>query len=96
MKYTAPDGHVIESLPNPQIVSYKCSCTDIGDGIYTSVETAGAATEIGIQQIKIKRIVNNNYMKIEIQMSTDAELLDYIKQNTPVEEPIVNIPEIPN
>lgn len=82
MTYTAPDGNVIESLPNPQIVKYECNCSDIVDGIYTSVETTGAATEIGIQQIKIKRIVDNNYMKIEIQMSSDAELLQYIQDNT--------------
>jgi hypothetical protein len=85
MKYTAPDGHIIESLPNPQIVRYECDCFEIVDGIYNSVETTGAATEIGIQQIKIKRIVDNNFMKIEIQMSNDAELLQYIADNTPSE-----------
>jgi len=60
MTYTAPDGHVIESLPYPKIVVYACKCEEIVDGIYYSVETTGAATEIGIQQIKIKRIVDNN------------------------------------
>jgi hypothetical protein len=85
MKYTAPDGHIIESLPNPQIVKYECDCLEITDGIYTSVETTGADTIIGIQQIKVKRSVNNNFMKIEIQMSSDAELLQYIQDNTPSE-----------
>lgn len=82
MKYTAPDGHIIESKPNPEIVRYECACSEIVDGIYRSVETTGAATEIGIQQIKIKRIVDNNFMKIEIQMSSDEELLQYIYDNT--------------
>lgn len=83
MKYIAPDGHIIESLPNPQIVKYECDCSNIADGIYRSIETTGAATEIGIQQIKIKRLVDNNFMKIEIQMSSDAELEQYIIDNTP-------------
>jgi len=82
MKYTAPDGHIIESLPNPTIVAYECNCSDIVDGIYTSVETTGAATEIGIQQIKIKRRVDNNSIRIEIQMSSDTELIEYINENT--------------
>ena len=92
MTYTAPDGHIIESLPNPQIVRYECACSNIGDGVYNSVETKGAATEIGIQQIKIKRLVDNNYMKIEIQMSSDEELLQYIADNTPPE--VTYSPEI--
>ena len=82
MKYTAPDGHVIESKPYPEIVNYNCPCEGIVDGVYTSLETTGAATEIGIQQIKIKRIVDNNNMSIQIQMSSDAELIEYINQNT--------------
>ena len=85
MKYTAPDGHIIESKPNPQIVTYNCDCSEITDGIYRSVETTGAATDIGIQQIKIKRSVDNNKMTIEIQMSSDAELKQYIIDNTPSE-----------
>ena len=83
MKYTAPDGHIIESKPNPQVVTYSCPCTEIVDGVYTSVETTGADTQIGIQQIKIKRTVNTNNMTIEIQMSSDAELIEYINENTP-------------
>ena len=87
MKYIAPDGYIIESLPSPQSVNYECACQDIIDGIYYSVETTGAATDIGIQQIKIKRIVDNNYMKITVIMSTDEELIEYINSNTP---PILN------
>lgn len=83
MTYTAPDGHIIESEPNPAIVTYECACSEIVDGVYNSVETTGAATEIGIQQIKIKRVVDDNWMKITIQMSSDEELIEYINQNTP-------------
>jgi|LakMenEpi03Aug12_release.lakeMendotaPanAssembly.Ray.scaffolds.fasta_scaffold1118782_1 hypothetical protein len=81
MTYTAPDGHVIESLPYPQIVTYNCPCSEIVDGIYYSMETTGAATEIGIQQIKIKRTVDNNNMTIEIVMSSDEELIEYQNNN---------------
>lgn len=82
MTYSAPDGYKIESKPYPEIVLYECPCSEIVDGIYTSIETTGADTEIGIQQIKIKRIVNNNFMNIEIQMSSDVELIEYINENT--------------
>jgi hypothetical protein len=81
MTYTAPDGHIIESLPYPQIVTYSCPCSEIVDGIYYSIETTGAATEIGIQQINIKRSVDNNYMDIEIVMSSDEELIEYQNNN---------------
>jgi hypothetical protein len=81
MTYVAPDGHIIESQEWPQIVEYKCHCEGIVDGIYYSMETTGAPTEIGIQQIKIKRIVDNNNMTIEISMSTDIELIDYQNNN---------------
>jgi hypothetical protein len=83
MTYTAPDGYVIESKPYPEVVKYDCPCQGIVDGVFYSVETTGADTQIGIQQIKIKRTVNNNYMSIEIQMSSDAELIEYINENTP-------------
>ena len=82
MTYIAPDGHTIESVPYPEIVTYQCTSLEIVDGIYTSIETTGASTEIGIQQIKIKRIVTNNNMTIEIQMSSDIELQEYINENT--------------
>ena len=81
MTYKAPDGHIIESLPYPQVVNYSCECSEIVDGIYYSIETTGAATEIGIQQINIKRTVDNNYMDIEIIMSSDEELIEYINNN---------------
>ena len=81
MTYTAPDGHIIESLPYPEKVSYFCGCTEIVDGIYYSIETTGAATEIGIQQINIKRAVDNNNMSIEIIMSSDEELIEYQNNN---------------
>jgi hypothetical protein len=87
MKYTAPDAHIIESLPSPTPVNYECDCQDIIDGVYYSIETTGAPSEIGIQQIKIKRIVDNNFMKITVIMSTDEELLTYINSNTP---PVLN------
>lgn len=78
MTYTAPNGHIIESKPYPEIVQYTCTCSDIVDGVYESMETTSEDTEIGIQQIKIKREVNNNTMTITIVMSSDQELIDYI------------------
>ena len=81
MTYTAPDGHIIESLPYPKIVNYSCKCSGIVDGIYYSMETTGAATEIGIQQIKIKRFVEKNIMNLTITMSSDAELIEYQNNN---------------
>jgi hypothetical protein len=81
MTYTAPDGHIIESQEWPNEVTYSCPCEGIVDGIYYSMETTGAATEIGIQQIKIKRIVETNNMTIEIVMSSDLELIEYQNNN---------------
>lgn len=81
MTYTAPNGHIIESKEWPNIATYTCPCEGIVDGTYESIETTGAATEIGIQQIKIKRIVENNVMTITITMSTDAELIEYQTNN---------------
>lgn len=77
MTYTAPNGHIIESKPYPEIVQYICDC-NIPNGVYESMETTSADTVIGIQQIKIKREVNNNTMTITIVMSSDQELIDYI------------------
>ena len=85
MTYTAPDGHIIESLPYPQSVQYSCTCSEISDGTYDSMETTSADTQIGIQQIRIKREVLNNFMTITITMSSDQELIDYINQNKPTE-----------
>lgn len=81
MTYTAPDGHIIESLPYPQEVIYSCVCEGIVDGIYDSIETTGAATIIGIQQINIRRLVENNNMTISIIMSSDEELIEYQNNN---------------
>lgn len=81
MKYTAPNGFVIESKPYPEEVTYSCGCQGISDGIYESIETTSAATIIGIKQIRIKRIVDNNYMDIIIRESSDEELLEYITNN---------------
>jgi len=78
MTYTAPDGHVINSEPYPNVVEYSCPCSGISDGIYESIETTSADTEIGIQQINIKREVNSNLMTITIVMSSDQQLIDYI------------------
>ena len=80
MTYTAPDGFVIESKPYPEVVTYTCPSEGISDGIYYSQETTGAATIIGIQQINIKRSIVNNSVTIEIRMSSDQELIDYINQ----------------
>lgn len=82
MTYTAPDGHIIDSLPYPQVVTYTCAC-DLPEGIYESQETTSAATPIGIQQINITRTVVAGSMTIEIVMSSDQELQDYINANKP-------------
>ena len=78
MTYPAPDGHIIESLPYPDLVTYGCACLGYEDGIYNSCEGKGAATEIGLQVIKIKRTVIENFMNIEIVEFSDQELIDYI------------------
>ena len=62
MTYTAPDGHIIESEPYPQVVTYSCQCTNYDDGLYYNYEIKGAATPIGIQGIHINRAVENNLM----------------------------------
>jgi len=85
MTYTAPDGHIIESLPYPECVQYICTHSEISNGTYESIETTSADTPIGIQQIRIKREILNNFMTITIRMSSDQELIDYINQNKPTE-----------
>ncbi len=82
MTYSAPDGHIIESLPYPQEVTYSCECFGYDDGIYNSCEGKGAATEIGLQAIKIKRTVVENFMTIEIVEFSEQELIDYINSGT--------------
>ena len=81
MTYTAPDGFIIESKPYPEEVVYECPCSGIVDGRFTNMETTGANTTIGIQQIRILRAVENNNMVITIRESSDTELIEY--QNNP-------------
>jgi hypothetical protein len=82
MTYPAPDGHLIESMPYPQVVSYECACVGYDDGVYNSIEVKGASTEIGIQGIKIKRTVIENFMNIEVVEFSEQELIDYINSGT--------------
>lgn len=79
MKYTAPDGYVIKSDPN-QPVTYTLPCNWMSEGIYESFETMSAATDVGIQQIKIVRTVQDKTMTITVTESTKTELLDYINK----------------
>lgn len=83
MKYPAPDGHIIESKPNPQVVTYSCPCepSNYSDGSYYSVEACGADTIIGIQAIHINRNVLNGIMNIEIKEFSEDELIEYINNN---------------
>ena len=81
MKYTAPNGFIIKSKPYPEEVVYECPCSGIVDGRFASMETTGANTDIGIQQIRILRSVENNNMIITIRESSDFELIEY--QNNP-------------
>jgi len=76
MKYKAIDGTILESNPN-QSVTYQCDALETPDGIYESCETFGAATPIGIKQIKIVRSVDNGVMTTTITESTEQELIDY-------------------
>lgn len=87
MTYTAPDGHVMVSSPT-ETVTYTCPAEGYVDGIYESVETYSAATAIGIQQMQIKRTIDNGTMTIDIRESTDAELIAYIESCQPQPEPI--------
>lgn len=82
MTYPAPDGTILESLPYPQEVTYVCSCQGFSDGIYESMETTSSSTEIGIKQIRIKRIIENNFVTITIRESSDDELIEY--KNNPI------------
>ncbi len=81
MKYKAPDGYIIQSRPYPDEVVYNCACSGIVDGRYYSIETTGAATTIGIQQIQIQRVVENDTMEITIRESSEQELIDYKNDN---------------
>jgi hypothetical protein len=82
MTYKAPDGHIIESLPYPQEVTYTCECSDIVNGTFISYETTEDTSVIGIKQIKITRVVSGNSMTITIVESSEQELQEYININT--------------
>lgn len=75
MEYIANDGTILVSKPNEE-VTYTCS-VETPDGIYESFETQGAGNEIGIKQIKIKRVVNDGICIYTITESTDEELITY-------------------
>ena len=75
MEYTTNDGTILVSKPNEQ-VTHTCS-VNIADGIYESLETTSAGTEIGIKQIKIKRVVNSGICEYTITESTNEELINY-------------------
>lgn len=78
MTYTAPDGHIIESVPLPNEVTYisTCSRTDFGDGFYYSYETMGAPTDLGVQGIHVNRTVDEGVMTIVIKEFSEQELID--------------------
>ena len=78
MTYTAPDGHIIESVPLPDEVTYisNCSKKDFGDGYYYSYETMGAPTSLGVQGIHVNRTVNEGIMTIIIKEFSEQELID--------------------
>lgn len=84
MEYIAPDGYVMISSPT-ETVTHSCS-TDDPNGVYFSVETYPADTEIGIQQMQITRTVVDGDMDISIIESTDAELIAYQESCKPTEE----------
>jgi len=75
MEYKANDGTILVSKANEE-VKHTCNVS-IADGIYESFETTSAGTEIGIQQIKIKRVVNNGSCEYTITESTNEELISY-------------------
>lgn len=78
MTYTAPDGHIIESVPLPNEVTYisTCSRADFGNGFYYSYETMGAPTILGVQGIHVNRTVNEEVMIIVIKEFSEQELID--------------------
>ncbi len=78
MKYTAPDGYIIESNPLEAII-YVCEANGLNAGF--SLETAHANTPIGIQQIQIVRTLDSYGMiTITITESNNEELLNYINE----------------
>lgn len=83
MTYTAPDGHIIESLPYPLEVIYSSDCSpeNYSDGIYKSDEIKGSTSQIGIQGIHITRAVDYDKMEITLVEFSEQELIDYINNN---------------
>lgn len=83
MTYTAPDGHIMESLPYPQEVTYisVCSNNNYSDGTYYSVELCSADNELGVQGIHINRTVENEVMDIVLKEFSEEELIEYINNN---------------
>lgn len=79
MTYRAPDGHLIETKPYPEVVVYQCNCVDFVDGVYESSETMAGDGPLGIQQMRITRTVENNFMTISVRESSYDELLEYIQ-----------------
>jgi len=78
MTYTAPDGHIIVSSPNGP-VTYSCEQTGMTEGTFFILETTGANTSIGIQQIQITKVVDQSTVTIIIKESTNEELIQYQK-----------------
>ena len=76
MTYKAPDGHIIESNPDAP-VTYSCPQERMTEGTFFSLETMGANTSIGIQQIQITRVISENNIDITIKESTNEELIQY-------------------
>lgn len=92
MKYTAPDGHVIESSPNAP-VEYSCQMTGGIVGTFESLETKSADSIYGIEQIKIVRVISENEVTITLTESTDEELQDYINS---VDRNVITVDQLIN
>lgn len=78
MKYTAPDGHVMECNSSTVPVVYSCPISDMVEGNFDSLETTYANNAYGIQQLRINRYITETEATITIRLSTDAELQEYI------------------
>lgn len=78
MTYTAPDGHIMESVPLPNEVTYisVCSNADFGNGYYYSYETMGSDNELGVEGIHVNRTVENEVMTIVVKEFSEQELID--------------------
>lgn len=77
MKYKAPDGHIIVSSPKGP-VTYTCKHSGLTEGIFHTMETkASSSSPVGIQQIKMVRIIDEESITITITESTLEELMAY-------------------